>query len=96
LTSGQDHYPLQTLIQQFVVVIDSSNMMEDQYTQLNELSNQTLNAAFFILKKDPSSFDDLGQYRRQFIDGNWGLRGTATTTVFTFRRESANNDVYNY
>ncbi|MCM3782296.1 carbohydrate ABC transporter permease [Neobacillus mesonae] len=53
LTSGQDHYPLQTLIQQFVVVIDSSNMTEDQYKRLNELSNQTLNAAKIFIAMLP-------------------------------------------
>ncbi|MFM9279436.1 carbohydrate ABC transporter permease [Paenibacillus jiagnxiensis] len=53
LTSGQDHYPLQTLIQQFVVVIDSANMTEDQYKRLNELSNQTLNAAKIFIAMLP-------------------------------------------
>ncbi|WP_405152642.1 carbohydrate ABC transporter permease [Paenibacillus sp. FSL K6-0108] len=53
LTSGQDHYPLQTLIQQFVVVIDASNMTEDQYKRLNELSNQTLNAAKIFIAMLP-------------------------------------------
>ncbi|MCD9020596.1 hypothetical protein [Cohnella silvisoli] len=28
------------------------------------------------------------------IDGNWGLRDSATTAVFTFGMGSANNDVY--
>ncbi|WP_418037906.1 carbohydrate ABC transporter permease [Paenibacillus xylanilyticus] len=53
LTSGQDHYPLQTLIQQFVVVIDASNMTEDQYKRMNELSNQTLNAAKIFIAMLP-------------------------------------------
>lgn len=53
LTSGQENYPLQTLIQQFVVVIDSSNMTEDQYKRLNEMSNQTLNAAKIFIAMLP-------------------------------------------
>ncbi|THF76397.1 carbohydrate ABC transporter permease [Cohnella fermenti] len=53
LTSGQDHYPLQTFIQQLVVVVDASNMTEDQYKRLNELSNQTLNAAKIFIAMLP-------------------------------------------
>ncbi|MBB6637145.1 carbohydrate ABC transporter permease [Cohnella thailandensis] len=53
LTSGQDNYPLQTFIQQLVVVVDASNMTEDQYKRLNELSNQTLNAAKIFIAMIP-------------------------------------------
>ncbi|MFC3800253.1 carbohydrate ABC transporter permease [Cohnella sp. GCM10012308] len=53
LTSGQDHYPLQTFIQQLVVVIDAANMTEDQYKRMNELSNQTLNAAKIFIAMMP-------------------------------------------
>jgi multiple sugar transport system permease protein/putative aldouronate transport system permease protein len=53
LTSGQSHYPLQTYIQQMVVVIDAANMTEDQYKRLNELSNQTLNAAKIFIAMIP-------------------------------------------
>jgi len=53
LTSGQSHYPLQTYIQQMVVVIDAANMTEDQYKRLNELYNQTLNAAKIFIAMIP-------------------------------------------
>ncbi|MBB3113094.1 multiple sugar transport system permease protein/putative aldouronate transport system permease protein [Paenibacillus phyllosphaerae] len=53
LTSGEEHYPLQTYIQQLVVVIDTANMTEDQYKRLNELSNQTLNAAKIFIAMIP-------------------------------------------
>jgi len=53
LTSGQENYPLQTLIQQFVVVINTANMTEDQYKRLSELSNQTLNAAKIFIAMVP-------------------------------------------
>jgi len=53
LTSGQENYPLQTLIQQFVVVINTANMTEDQYKRMSELSNQTLNAAKIFIAMVP-------------------------------------------
>lgn len=53
LTSGQSNYPLQTLIQQFVVVINTANMTEDQYKRLSEMSNQTLNAAKIFIAMVP-------------------------------------------
>lgn len=45
LMTRQANYPLQTYIQQMIVVINTTSMTQDQIRQLNELSNQTLNAA---------------------------------------------------
>lgn len=45
LMTRQANYPLQTYIQQMLVVISTTSMTQDQITQLDQLSNQTLNAA---------------------------------------------------
>jgi multiple sugar transport system permease protein/putative aldouronate transport system permease protein len=45
LMTRQSNYPLQTYIQQMIVVINTTSMTQDQIRQLTELSNQTLNAA---------------------------------------------------
>lgn len=53
LMSSADHYPLQTYIQQMVVNLNVGIMTEDQYKRMNELSNQTLNAAKIFIAMIP-------------------------------------------
>ncbi|WP_338555556.1 carbohydrate ABC transporter permease [Paenibacillus sp. KS-LC4] len=53
LMSAADHYPLQTYIQQLVVIIDAQTMTAEQIQKMSELSNQTLNAAKIFIAMIP-------------------------------------------
>ncbi|GFZ75744.1 putative ABC transporter permease protein YtcP [Paenibacillus marchantiophytorum] len=53
LMSSSDHYPLQTYIQQLVVIIDAQTMTAEQIQKMSELSNQTLNAAKIFIAMIP-------------------------------------------
>lgn len=49
----EEFYPLQTYIQQMVVVVDPATMTEDQYKKMSELSNRTLDAAKIFIAMIP-------------------------------------------
>lgn len=53
LMSTADHYPLQTYIQQMVVVIDANTMSAEQIQRMSELSNRTLNSAKIFIAMIP-------------------------------------------
>jgi putative aldouronate transport system permease protein len=53
LMSNADHYPLQTYIQQLVVIVDANTMTKEQIEKASELSNQTLNAAKIFIAMIP-------------------------------------------
>ncbi|WP_438347671.1 carbohydrate ABC transporter permease [Paenibacillus sp. FA6] len=53
LMSTSDHYPLQTYIQQMVVVIDANTMTAEQIQRMSELSNRTLNSAKIFIAMIP-------------------------------------------
>lgn len=53
LMSNADHYPLQTYIQQLVVIIDAQTMTAEQIQKMSGLSNQTLNAAKIFIAMIP-------------------------------------------
>jgi putative aldouronate transport system permease protein len=53
LSTRQAFYPLQTYIQQQIVVINTTTLTQDQIQMLNEISNQTLNAAKIFIAVIP-------------------------------------------
>jgi putative aldouronate transport system permease protein len=53
LMSAADHYPLQTYIQQMVVVVDANTMTAEQIQRMSELSNRTLNSAKIFIAMIP-------------------------------------------
>ena len=53
LTTRQVNYPLQTYIQQMIVVMDTTSMTLDQLKIMDQLSNQTLSAAKIFIAMVP-------------------------------------------
>lgn len=53
LTTGAEHYPLQTYIKQMVVNIQTTNLTKDQIENLNKLSNKSLDAAKVFIAMIP-------------------------------------------
>lgn len=53
LTSHSAKYPLQTYIQQMVVVVNTEVVSESELEKINQLSNQTLNAAKVFIAMIP-------------------------------------------
>jgi multiple sugar transport system permease protein/putative aldouronate transport system permease protein len=53
LTTRQVNYPLQTYIQQMVVVMDTTAMTIEQLQIMDQLSNQTLSAAKIFIAMIP-------------------------------------------
>ncbi|MDO5423364.1 MAG: carbohydrate ABC transporter permease [Eubacteriales bacterium] len=53
LSTGQEHYPLQTYIKQLIFQLDTSQMTAEQIKQASMMSNTTLNAAKIFISMVP-------------------------------------------
>lgn len=53
LSTGEEHYPLQTYIKQLIFQLDTSQMTAEQIKQMSMMSNTTLNAAKIFISMIP-------------------------------------------
>ena len=53
LSTGADHYPLQTYIKQLVFQVDTSTLTAEEVKQMSTMSNTTLNAAKIFISMVP-------------------------------------------
>lgn len=53
LSTGEEHYPLQTYIKQLIFQLDTSQMTAEQIKQMTTMSNTTLNAAKIFISMVP-------------------------------------------
>lgn len=53
LSTGEEHYPLQTYIKQLIFQLDTTQMTAEQIKQMSMMSNTTLNAAKIFISMIP-------------------------------------------
>ena len=53
LSTGEEHYPLQTYIKQLIFQVDTSQLTAEQIKQMSMMSNTTLNAAKIFISMVP-------------------------------------------